>query len=340
MSTLKKDMMLSIHEVEFDRDNPRIKGALEKYGNQINAERIHFALQSSSDGGAKNESSFHQLKISIKAGGRISEPIKVVKSDEGLVCIDGNTRLAIYRDFANGENGGEWQKIPALVLENASQAEINEIRLTAHILGPRPWPAFEKAKYLAHLRYERFMDYETIIALCGGDKSNIERQIDAFEDMCKLYKDKVKDTEFRIDRFSGFVELQKPVIKSAILEAGFELSDFGKWIHEGKIYSLQDVRRLPKVLRDEEAREKFVRGGLNSIKDAIKVADQNSSDPNASIPALNKADIKSLARTFREKLESLTQMDLDVLEDDEEFVALLEQLSDRLDRTIHYVRKS
>ena len=50
MRMLEEMTTLDIDEIQYDYENPRIKGALEKYGDNLTPERIHFALQSSSDG--------------------------------------------------------------------------------------------------------------------------------------------------------------------------------------------------------------------------------------------------------------------------------------------------
>ena len=36
--------------IRFDRDNPRIKVALEKYGDKLDDQRIRFALQTATEG--------------------------------------------------------------------------------------------------------------------------------------------------------------------------------------------------------------------------------------------------------------------------------------------------
>ena len=333
----QKRVDLNIDEVEFDDANPRIKGALEKYGDNINAKRIHFALQNSADDGARNASGFHRLKVSILAHGGVAEAIKVVKKDGRTICIDGNTRLAIYKEFNKDGRGEKWQTIPAVVLEEASQVDIEKIRVTAHLVGARPWPAYEKAKYLKHLRYEELMDYTDMIALCGGNRTDIEVQIDAFDDMNEYYRDKVEDADFRIDRFSGFVELQKRGTKEAILDAGFELSDFGDWIKDQKINALADVRLLPKVLRDEESRGIFVNGGVNSIKLAARLVDDKNRDENEDAQSLRDASLDALAHAFRIKLENMTQLDLDALRGNDETKEVLQSLSERLIGTLDYV---
>ena len=109
-----------------------------------------------------------------------------------------------------------------------------------------------------------------MIALCGGNKTDIDRQIDAYHDMNEYYRDVVDDTAFHIDRYSGFVELQKSQVKEAIFEAGLGLKDFGEWIRDGKIYRLEDVRQLPKVLRDDDAKNAFLNGGTSLHRECHK----------------------------------------------------------------------
>ena len=229
----EKHTMLNVETVSFDTDNPRIKKALEKYGGQLNAERIHFALRSATDGN-KGASSYSQLKDAILASGGVIFPITVIVNGNGYVCIDGNTRLAIYKQFLKESVDGSWSEIKAVVLDNADQRDIETVRVSAHLVGPREWPAYEKARYLHYLRNSKFMEYGELIALCGGNKLGIERQIAAYHDMNEYYRDVVDDTAFHIDRFSGFVELQKPRIKEAIFEAELDLKNFGEWIRDGK----------------------------------------------------------------------------------------------------------
>ena len=163
---------LQTTEVEFDTENPRIKKALEKYGDRITSERIHFALQSASDD-SNATSTFVRLRDSIHANGGITQPITVIATDDGFRCIDGNTRLAIYRDFLKANAAGPWSKIRALVITDPTQKDIETIRMSAHLVGPRSWPAYEKARYLHHLYHQDFLEFPQIVALCGGNEIHI-----------------------------------------------------------------------------------------------------------------------------------------------------------------------
>ena len=298
---------LSIDEVDFDLENPRIKMALEKYGDNVNAERIFFALKTAKADQVNATVGFDQLKASIRGYGGIAQPIVVVKKNGKKVCIDGNTRLAIFKDFNKDDKVvGDWSKIQAILISEASQIDIEKIRASAHMVGAREWPAYEKARYLHYLYNQELMSFGQMIELCGGNKAEIERQIDAFNDMNEYYRDISEDDEFKIDRFSGFVELQNSKVKEAIFKTGLELKDFGEWIKNGQIYKLTNVRQLPKVLRDEEARKIFLEGGINSISKAIRHLDsKNRSSPSDDNFINNNVRIISLAQILKQRLDEM-----------------------------------
>ncbi len=60
------------------------------------------------------------------------------------------------------------------------------------------------------------------------------------------------DDEFDQRDFSKFLELQNGNIKEALL-AKFTLSDFAKWVIDGNVDMAINVRRLPEILKNEEA---------------------------------------------------------------------------------------
>lgn len=162
------------------------------------------------------------------------------------------------------------------------------------------------------------MDYDELIARCGGNKNTITQQIDAFHDMNTFYRDVNNDDAFKVDRFSGFVELQKADVKDSIFGAGFDLHDFGRWIRDGQIYRLADVRKLPRVLADDEAKDVLVNGGIRSIEDAIALAEANRQETLRRSPAdisVADADMMTLADALLERVKSLPREDYLALRD-------------------------
>jgi len=330
--------LIPTNEISFDTENPRIKIALEKYGDALTEARIRFALKTASEG-SSSTSSYRALKDSIRAAQGISTPIQVWKKSRGYICVDGNTRLAVYHELNNENTPGDWTKIKCIELINPTQADIENIRVTTHLVGTREWPAYEKARYLHHLRNEEFFDYDELITRCGGNKAEIIRQIDAFHDMNEYYRDVVSDDAFKVDRFSGFVELQRDKIKQSIYNSGFELSDFGEWIRDGKIFRLADVRKLPTILTDEEATKAFVTGGPNSIEQAIEIEKKNRLKSIHPVP-LNKVTVAesnmiTLAEELLNRIKNLPRQDFLDLRDRKyekasEEVNILTDLADQL----------
>jgi len=107
-------MKLPIDQVELDLENPRIKQWLEIYGDDITSEGIALALSASS--GTSSTSTYSALKESIKVNKGIINPIIVNRNADGkLVVIEGNTRLQIYKEFAEVDPEGPWKEIIAIV---------------------------------------------------------------------------------------------------------------------------------------------------------------------------------------------------------------------------------
>ena len=337
---------ISTDQIAFDPQNPRIKVALEKYGDTLDEQRIRFALQTATEG-LSTTSSYRSLKDSIRAARGISIPIVVWPDGDRFVCVDGNTRLAIYRELDDEAAPGDWTEITCLVLEDPEPLDIETVRVTAHLVGAREWPAYEKARYLHYLRNVEFMDYDEMIARCGGNKNTITQQIDAFHDMNAFYRDVNNDDAFKVDRFSGFVELQKADVKDAIFGAGFDLHDFGRWIRDGQIYRLADVRKLPRVLPDDQAKDVFVNGGIRSIEDAIALAEANRQETMRPSPAdvsVADADMMTLADALLDRIKSLPREEYLALRDRqyeaaEQDVDTLNDLSEHLADLLQDVAK-
>ena len=337
---------LPTRTIRFDPENPRIKVALEKYGSKLDDQRIRFALQTATEG-LSTTSSYRSLKDSIRAARGISIPIVVWPDGDEFVCVDGNTRLTVYRELDDEGAPGNWTEITCLVLDDHNQLDIETIRVTSHLVGAREWPAYEKARYLHYLRNVEFMDYDEMIARCGGNKNTITQQIDAFHDMNTFYRDVNSDDAFKVDRFSGFVELQKGDIKEAIFSAGHDLEDFGRWIRDGQIFRLADVRKLPRVLADDEAKNVFVNGGIRSIEDAIAVADKNRQEtihPSPSNVFVADADLITLADALLQRIKSLPRDDYLALRDRQydtadQDVVTLSDLTDELAQLLQDVAK-
>jgi ParB-like chromosome segregation protein Spo0J len=251
---------LPVDKVELDRSNPRIKKFLEMYPQDPTPEQIYFALGAASDDDSDASTSFEKLKSSVIRNGGIIQPIIVNRKKDGrYLCIEGNTRLALYQDLQDRGEKGDWSTIPALVYEDMDDSQANAIRLQLHLVGTRPWDPYSKAKYLYHLRKEELLPFDEVVEFSGGRKKDVVEAINAYESMEKHYRPIAGDENFDTRRFSGFVELQKPGVKEALVVAGFSESDFARWIHEGKLQPLNTIRALSRILRHQKAKELFLK---------------------------------------------------------------------------------
>ena len=319
-------MNLSIQEIEMDATNPRIQRALSMYGDEITAERIALALKEGSgddNGGATT--TFNRLRNSIRKNQGIIHPIVVNKNQNGYVCIEGNTRLLIYRDFYEETNDNRWLRIPCLVHENADEEEIDAIRLQAHLVGPRQWDPYSKAKYLAYLWEVEYLSKEQIIEYCGGNWRQIKDSIAAYKMVEKTYKPLLKsESEFDHTRFSGFIEYQDPKVQDAIFAAGYDEKDFSRWLHKRKkIKRLEHVRLLPKIMQNDEAKEAFLREDSDA---ATKILNQPSIEE-----LIDKLDIKEILEAVQRKIDTLRYEEMEQYKKDSDVLEMIEETIRKLE---------
>lgn len=265
---------LSIDDIELDRSNPRIANYLDLYDeDELTSDTMALLLGTTSDSCAS-------LRESIKENGGIVHPIIVNHFSNGrYVVIEGNTRLQIYRDFRKKGVPGSWGIIKAIVYENIDDETMHSIRLQAHLVGPREWDAYSKAKYLNYLANEKYMPMTSLIAYCGGTSkaSEIKNMILAYQDMQEFYRPLCDDDSmFDIKKFHGFVELQKRNVIDALKTHGYTKIDFSKWMIDGKFSKLEDVRSIPNILNSKKATETFFKMDSRAAKKILAVEDITS----------------------------------------------------------------
>lgn len=286
--------LLSIESIEIDKKNPRIALFLSHYKEDPTPEAIHLALR----GNAYD--SFLALKESIRVNGTLIHPIIVNReSSKKLTVIEGNTRLMLYRDFKKDGIKGDWGRIPCMVHEGLSQAAIDAIRLQSHLVGPRQWDPYSKARYLHHLSTQPDLTFEQLVEFCGGQRSQVQNFIGAYQDMEAHYRKvaEKKGQEFNPEKYSSFELLQNSKIHQSIITAGFDKSDFAEWVADDLFDRQEHIRRLPSILQNPRAREALFKDGSNA---AIKLLDIGTPDPK-----LDSASLHQLALAMERKARSI-----------------------------------
>lgn len=177
--------------------------------------------------------------------------------------------MQIYKEFANADPDGPWHEIVAMVYDDLGSDAIHAIRLQTHLVGPRDWDPFSKAKYLNQLCNIDKLPMSMIISFCGGKSAEIRKLIDAYTDMVTHYFPAAKGAEMDPDprEFSKFAELQNTTIKQALVVHKYTKDDFANWVINGNIDTAQNVRRLPAVLANTIAKDVFLK---STISEAVK----------------------------------------------------------------------
>lgn len=307
MSSRYEVKMFPIKDVVLDKSNPRITKFIEIYGDKVTATQIALALGVGDSDIDSSGTSFQSLRASIRTNGGVIHPIIVNKvSDKKFVVIEGNTRVAIYKEFKERKIKGNWDEILSMVYDSMSQEEIDSIRLQAHLVGPRAWDPYSKAKYLEYLSKSEHLTFKQIVDYCGGREKEVAEYIEAYEMMEKYYRPQLEsDDQFDPTRFSAFVELQRPRVKHAIIGAGFDYKHFAKWIIDLKIYPLNMVRKLPQVLENTKSKEIFLKYKRGAIQEALKVLEVPTADV-----ALKSATLAQLAQEIYDKILKLRYEEL------------------------------
>lgn len=327
---------LPISLVQLDVENPRIKQFLEIYKDGITAE--HIALALSDSGSGDSSTTYRSLRDSIKASQGIIHPIVVSHEEDGTyTVIEGNTRLQIYKEFAETAPNGPWDEITALVYEQLSPFEKHEIRLQSHLVGPREWDPFSKAKYLWQLSEVEHLPMNTIISMCGGRKSEIEKSIEAFLYMERYYRryvEKKPDYDYDTRNFSKFMEYQNSSVKNAIKQKGFDDDQFAKWVAEDNIDKALKVRLIPQIMRNDEALSVFKKKNLSEAEKVLNAAALANDD-------LSKYPYEVLCKALYNKLVDFKVSEIMSLATDPNFADkkyCLEMLDEQLQFIISEVK--
>ena len=296
--------MLRVETLVLDTSNPRVARFIEMYVGEVTDDQMSLALGAANYEQVESTTTFQSLRASIRTHGGLIHPILVHReTDNRLVVIEGNTRALIYRQFRSDDDSGKWDKIPAIVYDQLDEKEIDAIRLQAHLVGPRQWDPYSKAKYLNFLSNSEHLTTEQIIDFCGGQKAEVHRFIAAYNDMEKYYRPLLaSDDQFDPTRFSAFVEMQAPQVQEALVRSKYTQKDFAGWVNDKILYPLYLVRKLPAILANPQARSVFLTDGA---REAEKVLDSPST-----VEALEEATLTQLAKALLDRIEKMSYGDI------------------------------
>jgi hypothetical protein len=334
--------LVAVEHLKFDQTNPRVAFRL-KSNNEPSPtqERLQEILW--------DDDEVKALKNSIELYGGLIEAIIV--ANDGTV-LEGNCRLACLKKLkaeaeAKGVTETLWDKVKARILAPGIDRSKIEILLgELHFAGKNKWSAFEQAAHIYNM-IEGGENIDDLAKKYRQSKSYIIAKNRAY----KLMRDKFvpmaeearKKDEYKLDKgedryWSWFEELYKtcsptpagkePAKKTlGFVYDGPELEQkFCEWMIANKLPKAEQVRKLPKVLKNKEAIVVFEQpsdgGGIEKAMELIAEDD----------PTLNSKLWKQVQVTA----ELLGTFPLDELEElrqgDAAKVKIFEDLTKAVDR--------
>ena len=335
--------------IDLDPENPRIRAALERQGIQDpSEEQLSFHLSAAVNSVGSGGHGYRRLRESIKAAGRAYQPVSLIRLDapspkgREYLCLDGNTRVAIYLELAEQEVSGDWTTINAEIIEPDDEEDrvraVEHIRMISHIVGAREWSPYRQAKYLYELRNRHCFSWDHIVALCGGQvtRSALAEDISSYE-MMEDYRAQVSAAAFNEHRFSAYRELVKIRGVELLENHDMGLADFHGWVAHGVLNKDEQVRHLRSVLADEDARAILCDGRPGGLQEAIDhVQDKRRADRRRTENAehLRDSTLLDLARAFSDRVGRTTLTEISDLENRpeelSEIVARLREGADKL----------
>lgn len=259
---------IPIDDIELDEENPRIG----YYKDNISMVSDHFSQQEVMFGIKANYiDEYNRLKDSIEANGSAMVEIWVAKKGDKYLCIDGNTRVMIYRELRDKyPNRLEWQKIKSKVLpENIDDRDKNFIRLMAHLRGVNEWQVYERARLLYVLWYNKGYTEEELRNTTKLSITDIRRWREAYKIMNDQFLPKYSQKSDALTKFSYFVEYQTPKITNGMKRYGLTVEDFCDWVGTDDIKRGQDVRLLKAIFDSKSAAEILRTRGFEAAKDEL-----------------------------------------------------------------------
>ena len=224
---------LPIHDLSFYSENPRIYSLIQRPSSEPSQDEIFNRL--------RQLDNVKQLIQSIRANGGLTDPMLVRDSD--LVVLEGNSRLAAYRELARND-AVKWGKakirlLPSDISEKLVFALLGEY----HIIGRKDWAPYEQAGYL----YRRNVTHGVSAASMASEMGLPVRTVNH---LINTYKLMVEHEETSVTRWSYYDEYLKSSIVRRARREHPELDDIvvGK-IKRREISAAVDVRsKLVKLL--------------------------------------------------------------------------------------------
>ena len=224
---------LPILDLSFYPDNPRIYSFIQRHDDVPPQDEIHRRLS--------RMDHVKQLIQSIRANGGLTDPMLVRDGD--LVVLEGNSRLAAYRELARLD-AVRWGKakvrlLPADISEKLVFALLGEY----HIIGRKDWAPYEQAGYL----YRRNIMHGVSVQAMAEEMGLSIRLV---SHLVSTYQFMVDNDENDVNKWSHYDEYLKSNAVKKVRQGNPDLDKIiVRKIKDNEIETARDVRdKLVKIL--------------------------------------------------------------------------------------------
>jgi hypothetical protein len=335
-----EEMDLPLQCLYLDPSNYRLQ---EVEGEPITGDITAPTVQSLVFRRIKQEEGYKELKNSIiETNGLLERPIVVYIDDDKYLVLEGNRRVACLKEIKKDIEDGRLPKpepdfvtkVPVLVLSKEADTPENRrlILSIRHVIGAKEWSPFQKSIVIHEYKAEGKTTREIaeLLGTTPHEITRLHRAYNAFKQFCN----ETDSTD--PSKFSYFIEaVAKPKIRNwlDIDDDGFshkdERNDFYSWItaEEGEVLKIPmaiDVRKLPKILDDEEALNELysTTGTIHSAWGLIEA---------------RRVDWLSKVKEAQRAIERITRRDLRDISEDR--IAIITQLRDDLNQLLKDIKK-
>jgi len=202
----------------------------------------------------------------LNNGGLLEDPITY---DTGVV-VEGNCRIVCLRELCKKYPQDKRFKqvyvrvLPAGVTDMQLMLLLGEL----HIAGKIAWRAYDQAEYVWKMNKVYGRPYEFLTNHLRWSRSKLSQKILAFEET-KAYIERTGD-QAGINRFSHFEEfMKKKELRDKRENDNDFMIEFGNWVFEGKFPDAKNIRRLPEILNNKKAMEKFLNSGFKEAQQVL-----------------------------------------------------------------------
>lgn len=238
-----EERLLKQSELNFYIENPRIYSDFDFETSTPTQEEIEDNLI--------NQDHVKKLKLSIEQFGGLANPI-IVKED-GLVVLEGNSRLAAYRLLAK-KDPVKWGKIKCQVItDEIDESSIFALLGAIHLVGTKDWDPYEQAHYLYRRLEQTRYPLTTLAKEAGIPESKAKSMIHNIT-LMKQHGDDKKEHYSHYDELTKCSGLKKYRDTTDIDDVICEQ------IKNGDIIA-QDIRKLGKVasLKNDKQSQKIMK---------------------------------------------------------------------------------